>query len=378
MSRSSLARKEISLPLHELRLHRELRPGQSQGFLGQVLRDACQLEHDPAGLDDGDPVLRGALARAHACLGRLLADRLVRKDVDPDLSTALDLSGHGDSSRLDLAVRDPAGLHRLDAEVAELDAGLALRDARPPAALLLAVLRLLRKQHLALASRLFLLRLLGSRSRSLGRLRLCGRRLGGRRVGTLPAPGTASSAGAAAAHRAEALAILLPAAAALARSGEALGAPAEAARRVLVSEPRLLLLRDALEALGHDLAFVDPDLDADSAEGRLRLDEAVVDVRANRVQRNTAFGIALGAAHLGAAEPPAALHLNAVGAGAHRRSERALHRAPEADAVLELFRDRLGDELRVQLGALDLVDVDVHVLVRHAVDLFAQRVDLGA
>src|SRR5262245_3908500 len=277
MSRSSLARKEISLPLHELRLHRELRPGQSQGFLGQVLRDACQLEHDPAGLDDGDPVLRGALARAHACLGRLLADRLVRKDVDPDLSTALDLSGHGDSSRLDLAVRDPAGLHRLDAEVAELDAGLALRDARPPAALLLAVLRLLRKQHLALASRLFLLRLLGSRS--LGRLRLCGRRLGGRSVGTLPAPGTASSAWAAAAHRAEALAILLPAAAALARSGEALGAPAEAARRVLVSEPCLLLLRNALEALGHDLAFVDPDLDADSAEGRLRLDEAVVDVR---------------------------------------------------------------------------------------------------
>jgi hypothetical protein len=45
---------------------------------------------------------------------------------------------------------------------------------------------------------------------------------------------------------------------------------------------------------------------------------------------------------------------------------------------LELFGDRLGDELRVELWALDLVDVDVHVLVRHRVDVAAQGVDLDA
>src|SRR5207247_1552611 len=81
---------------------------------------------------------------------------------------------------------------------------------------------------------------------------------------------------------------------------------------------RLPLRGDALEALGHDLALVDPDLDADAAEGRLRLDEAVVDVCADRVQRDAPLGVALGTAHLGAAEPTAALHLHAVGTGAHR------------------------------------------------------------
>src|SRR4051794_18591870 len=147
MSRSSLARKEIRLPLHELGLQRQLAAREAQRFLRQVLRDAGQLEHDPAGLDDCDPVLGCALPRAHARLGGLLAHRLVREDVDPHLPTALDLAGHGDTSGLDLAVRDPAGFQRLDAVVAELDARLALRDACTTAALLLAVLRLLGEEH---------------------------------------------------------------------------------------------------------------------------------------------------------------------------------------------------------------------------------------
>src|SRR6266540_6645597 len=147
MSRSSLALKEIRLPFHELRLDRELRPGEAQGLLRELLGHARELEHHPPRLDDRDPVLGCALPRAHARLGRLLAHRLVREDVDPDLPATLDLSGHGDTGRLDLAVRDPGGLHRLEAVVAELDAGLAFRDARAPAALLLAVLRFLGEQH---------------------------------------------------------------------------------------------------------------------------------------------------------------------------------------------------------------------------------------
>src|SRR4051812_28605434 len=112
MSRSSLARKEIGLPLHELGLQRQLAAREAQRFLRQVLRDAGQLEHDAAGLDDCDPVLGCALPGAHARLGRLLAHRLVREDVDPPLPTALYFSGHGDTSGLYLAVRDPASLPR--------------------------------------------------------------------------------------------------------------------------------------------------------------------------------------------------------------------------------------------------------------------------
>src|SRR5918992_1459886 len=100
--------KEARLPLDELCLDRELRAGEPERVLRQGLRDSGQLEHDTTGLHHGNPVLRGALARPHASLGRLLRDGLVREDVDPDLATALDLAGHRDSSCLDLAVRDPA------------------------------------------------------------------------------------------------------------------------------------------------------------------------------------------------------------------------------------------------------------------------------
>src|SRR5262249_16180585 len=147
---------------------------------------------------------------------------------------------------------------------------------------------------------------------------------------------------------------------------------------VLVAKPELAASGHAFEALRHDLALVDPDLDADAAEGRLGLGEPVVDVSADRVQRDAALRVALGAAHLGTAEAAAAHDLDAGGAGTHGRGQRALHRAAEADAVLKLLGDRLRDQLRIELGSLDLVDVDLDVLVRHAVDLAAQRVDLDA
>src|SRR5581483_10307758 len=190
---------------------------------------------------------------------------------------------------------------------------------------------------------------------------------------------SAALAGPAAAHGPEALAVLPAPAAGLARGAEALGNAAAAARRVLVAEARLLAAaRDAAVALRHDLALVDPDLDADAAGRSLRLDEAVVDVGPDRVQRHAAFGVLLRTAHLGPAEAARALHLDAGRTRADRGGERALHRAPERHAVLQLLRDRLGDELRVEFGALDLVDVDVDVLLRHRMHLAAQRVDLDA
>src|SRR6185503_6930872 len=57
------------------------------------------------------------------------------------------------------------------------------------------------------------------------------------------------------------------------------------------------------EALGHDLALVDPYLHADPAEGRAGLVEAVVDVGAHRVERHATVRVALGTRHLGAAQP---------------------------------------------------------------------------
>src|SRR6058998_2410135 len=143
MSLRSLALKEIRLSFHELRLERNLRARETKRFLGQRLRHAGELEHHPAGLDDRDPVLRRALAGAHAGLGRLLRGRLVREDVDPDLAAALDLARHGDAGGLDLTVRQPGGLERLQAVIAELHRGLSLRLAGAAPTVVLAELGLL-------------------------------------------------------------------------------------------------------------------------------------------------------------------------------------------------------------------------------------------
>src|ERR1700743_3086032 len=53
---------------------------------------------------------------------------------------------------------------------------------------------------------------------------------------------------------------------------------------------------------GRRRALVDPDLHADPAEGGAGLVEAVVDVRAQRVQRDPALAVELGPGHLRAAQ----------------------------------------------------------------------------
>src|SRR5204862_263147 len=168
-----LARKEIGLPLDDPRLDRQLPAREPERLFRQRLGHAGQLEHDAAGLDHSHPVLRGALAGAHPCLGGLLRHRLVREDVDPDLAAAADLARHRNSGGLDLAVRHPTVLERLQSEVAGLYRRLALCEATSAASLVFAEFGLLGEKHLALV---FLLRrALGGRL--LGRARLLRRRL---------------------------------------------------------------------------------------------------------------------------------------------------------------------------------------------------------
>src|SRR5579862_4045576 len=147
-SRRSLARKEITtLSLHELRLHRQLLRREAERLLRQRLGHTRELEHHAARLHDRHPTLGRALALAHAGLGGLLRERLVREDVDPDLAAALDLARHRDAGRLDLPVRDPAVLERLDPELAELHRRLTGGLATAAAAVVLAELGLLGQQH---------------------------------------------------------------------------------------------------------------------------------------------------------------------------------------------------------------------------------------
>src|SRR4051794_38785531 len=127
-----------------------------------------------------------------------------------------------------------------------------------------------------------------------------------------------------------------------------------------------------------DLALVDPDLHADPAEGRAGLVEAVVDVGAQRVQRDAALAVELGARHLGAVEAAGALDPDALGTGAHRGLHRLAHRAAELHAAGELLGETLGDQLRVDLGVLDLEDVQLDLLAGELLELATDPVGLGA
>src|SRR5258708_32296825 len=80
------------------------------------------------------------LAGAHAGLGGLRGDGLIREDADPHLATALDIAVHGDTGGLDLARLQPGRLERLQGELAEGDGVAAVRRAAHAAAVLFAVL----------------------------------------------------------------------------------------------------------------------------------------------------------------------------------------------------------------------------------------------
>ena len=139
------------------------------------------------------------------------------------------------------------------------------------------------------------------------------------------------------------------------------------------------LRRLPLGAAADGVALVDPDLHADPAEGGLRLVLAVVDERAQRVQRHPALAVELGPGHLGAAEAAAALHPDALDARALQRGlHRLAHRAAEADPAGQLLGHALRDQLRVRLRVLHLEDVELHLLAGELLQLTADPVGLRA
>src|SRR5690606_20119900 len=135
------------LALDDACLERQLvdRPGERAA--GELLADAGDLEEDPAGLDVRDPPLRRALTRTHAGFGGLLGERMVGVDVDPHLSAALDVTGHRDTRRLDLAVGHVGGGEGLDAPLAEGDLRAAGGLPGTTRVVLLAVLDLTGDEH---------------------------------------------------------------------------------------------------------------------------------------------------------------------------------------------------------------------------------------
>src|SRR5690606_27553282 len=111
---------------HDPGRDRQLHRAETQRLARDLLADAVDLEHDPAGLDAGGPEIDRALARAHPHLDRLGRDRNVREDADPDPALTLHVAGDRAAGRLDLPCGDALGLGRLQGEGAEVEKETAL------------------------------------------------------------------------------------------------------------------------------------------------------------------------------------------------------------------------------------------------------------
>src|SRR6185436_826004 len=140
----------------------------------------------------------------------------------------------------------------------------------------------------------------------------------------------------------------------------------------------LLTLQSLRRAQRVQLALEDPALHADLPEAGLGLVQAVVDVRAQGVERELSVQVPLGARDLGAVQAAGDPHLEALGPEAQGGVHRLAHGPAEGDALLELQGHRLRDQLRVQLGLQDLLDVDEDLLARALLDLLLQLVHLLA
>src|ERR1044072_5708593 len=96
---------------HDLRLDRQLLGRALESGLGEIARDAVELEQDPARLHSGDPEFGRALTGAHADFGRLGAHRDVWKHADPEASGTADVTRDRSAGGFDLARGDALRLH---------------------------------------------------------------------------------------------------------------------------------------------------------------------------------------------------------------------------------------------------------------------------
>src|SRR6185503_8292648 len=130
-------------------LDRQLGRGEREGLAGQRGVDAAHLVEHLARHDLGHEVLGRALAVAHADLGRLLGDRFVGEDADPDAPAALDVAGPRAARGLDLARREAPPSDGLEPVFPEGDLGTPGGDTLVAALLLLAVLPSSWLQHVS-------------------------------------------------------------------------------------------------------------------------------------------------------------------------------------------------------------------------------------
>ena len=128
----------------------------------------------------------------------------------------------------------------------------------------------------------------------------------------------------------------------------------------------------------HDLAFENPDLDADDAVSRGGFAVTEIDVRAQRMKRHAAFAIPFRTCNFSATQPAGDVDTNTNRAQTQSRLNRTLHGAAERDPALELLRDAVGDKRGIDFRLADFEDVQVHFRRGQPGEFTAQLFDVGA
>src|SRR5574343_275767 len=132
---------------HEGGGNRQLGGCESECLASQRLIDTIHLVKDFTRLDFGNPVLRITLTVTHTNFCRLLGNRLVRENTDPDTTTPFDVTGHGATSSFNLTSRQTTATSGLEAPFAEGNLRAASRQTFITALMFLAELATIRLQH---------------------------------------------------------------------------------------------------------------------------------------------------------------------------------------------------------------------------------------
>src|SRR5579859_1101741 len=101
------------LTAQELGFERDLVSGKAHRRASRRHIHAFHFKQYLAGANHCYPLFRRTFTLTHTGFSRLLGDRLIREQTNPDFAAALDETSHRDTGRFNLAGRDPAALHRL-------------------------------------------------------------------------------------------------------------------------------------------------------------------------------------------------------------------------------------------------------------------------
>ena len=127
-----------------------------------------------------------------------------------------------------------------------------------------------------------------------------------------------------------------------------------------------------------NLALEDPHLDPDDPIGGTGFGKAVVDIRSQGVQRNTAFALPFGAGNFSSAQTAGTGNLDSLATELRSNSNGPFHGPAECDTTFELAGDILCNKLGIGFGATNFVHLDREVRLEPVLEFGTKFFDFNA